>query len=77
MGEKIWKINTTDGKSYLVYSNESNIIKFTKSILPQQIGAEVLSTFKCAEEYIKDDISLYNSVVIIGSKVTSVEYYVA
>ena len=35
-----------------------------------------LSTFKCAKSYIDGDYYKYNSVVIVGSKVSSVEYYV-
>lgn len=75
MDIKVWKINMIDGKSYLVHSEEGDLVKFTKSILPKTIPGENMSFFKCAEEYV-DGIARFNSVVILGSKVSSVEYYV-
>lgn len=76
MDTKIWKINMIDGKSYLVNSEESDLGKFTKSLLPQTAPGENMSLFKCAKEYTEKDIAKFNSVVILGSKVCSVEYYV-
>ena len=76
MDTRIWKINMIDGKSYLVHSEESDLVKFTKSLLPKTIPGENMSLFKCAEEYIEKGIAKFDSVVILGSKVSSVEYYV-
>lgn len=73
---KVWKINMINGKSHLVYSDESDIVEFTTKLLPQRSSGEQISTFKCASEYISEGVAKYNSVVILGSKVCSVEYYV-
>ena len=71
----VWKINMIDGSKFLVHSDECNAVKFTQAVLPRN-GAETISTFKCAKSYIDGDYYKYNSVVIVGSKVSSVEYYV-
>ena len=71
----VWKINMIDGSKFLVHSDECNIVKFTQDILPRN-GVETISPFKCAKSYVAGDYYKYNSVVIVGSKVSSVEYYV-
>lgn len=72
----VWKINMVDGKSFYIETPENNLIKFTESILPKG-GNETISFFKCRDEEIVPGINYkYNSVVIIGSKVSSIEYFV-
>lgn len=71
----VWKINMIDGSKFLVHSDECNAVKFTQAVLPRN-GAETISTFKCAKSYIEEGYYKYNSVVIVGSKVSSVEYCV-
>lgn len=71
----VWKINMIDGSKFLVHSDECDAVKFTQAVLPRN-GAETISTFKCAKSYIEEGYYKYNSVVIVGSKVSSVEYYV-
>ena len=71
----VWKINMIDGSKFLVHSDECDVVKFTQAVLPRN-GAETISTFKCAKSYIEEGYYKYNSVVIVGSKVSSVEYYV-
>lgn len=71
----IWKINMIDGKSFYVESEENDLLKFTTQILPQY-GKETVSLFNCKEEEFIPGIKCkYNSVVIVGSKVSSVEFY--
>lgn len=72
--DRVWKINMIDGSNFKVYARERDIVKFTQDILPRN-GAETISTFKSANSYV-DGCYKYNSVVIIGSKVSSVEYYI-
>lgn len=75
----IWKINMIDGKSYLVYSNECDLVKFCEMLLPKAINSESINMFKCATEVIekgKDENYKFNAVVVIGSKVSTVEYYI-
>lgn len=69
-----WKINTVDGKSYVVNTNEGNIITFTQSLMPMD-GRDTISTFDLYNEYITEECK-YNAISIIGSHVVSVEYYV-
>lgn len=70
-----WKINMIDGKSFYIESEESDLLKFITRILPQN-GKETVSLFNCKEEEFIPGIKCkYNSVVIVGSKVSSVEYY--
>ena len=71
----VWKINMIDGSKFLVYYDECDAVKFTQAVLPRN-GAETISTFKCAKSYIEEGYCKYNSVVIVGSKVSSVEYYI-
>ena len=71
----VWKINMIDGSKFLVHSDECDIVKFIEAILPRN-EKETISTFKYAKSYIDGDYYKYNSVVIVGSKVSSVEYYV-
>jgi hypothetical protein len=73
--ECVWKVNMIDGSYFLIYSDERNIVKFTQDILPRN-GVETISPFKCAKSYVAGDYYKYNSVVIVGSKVSSVEYYI-
>ena len=70
----VWKINMIDGTYFLVHSDENDAIKFTKALLPRN-GAEAISTFKSAVTNTYSDYK-YDSVVIIGSKVSSVEYFI-
>lgn len=70
-----WKINMIDGKSFYVQTDENDLLKFTEQILPKK-GNEIISFFNCEEEEFISGIKCkYNSVVIVGSKVSSVEYY--
>lgn len=70
----IWKINTIDGKSFYIKSDENDMAKFTEKLL--SIKGETISIFDCAEEELVRGIKAkYNSVVIVGSKVSSVEFY--
>ena len=71
----VWKINMIDGSKFLVHSDECNIVKFIEAILPRN-EKETISVFKCAKSYIDGECYKYDSVGIIGSKVSSVEYYV-
>ena len=70
----IWKINMVDGSEFLVHSDECDAAKFVQEVLPRN-GEETISVFKCAKTSIVEDY-MYDSVVIVGSKVSSVEYYV-
>lgn len=75
--EYVWKINTIDGKSFYVESNEKDLAKFTINILPRD-GKETISTFNCENKEVIKGTGIkfkYNSVVIVGSKVSSVEFY--
>lgn len=70
-----WKINMIDGKSFYVQTCENDLVKFTEQLLPKK-GNETISIFKCkAEELVRGIRCKYNSVVIVGSKVSSVEFY--
>ena len=73
--EYIWKVNMIDGSYFLIYYDKDDIVKFMQDILPRN-GVETISTFKCAKSYVAGDYYKYNSVVIVGSKVSSVEYYI-
>lgn len=73
----VWQINMIDGKSFYVKTDENNMAKFIESILPKD-GKETISVFECEDEKLPPGIRYkYNSVVIVGSKVASVEYFVA
>ena len=64
-----------DGKSFYVKTDESNLVKFTESILPKG-GNDTISIFQCQDSELYGLKLKYNSVVIVGSKVSSVEFYV-
>ena len=69
----IWKVNMIDGKSFLVYSSAKNMEEFMKATLPQTVGGETISSFDCVNSYEENGVKC-NAVVVIGSKISSVEF---
>lgn len=69
-----WKINMIDGKSYYVLTNVADLGEFARMIIPPRSESERVSMFKCLSGKIEFG-RMYNSVVILGSKVSSIEFY--